>query len=103
VGLIREFASGRWGFAPVGFRVREKIADRLHEELGRDDVLLFDDHDRSVGERFAESDLVGRPAKVVVGNGYRETGSVDPKTRDRATRHLAPEAVDAFAAGNADR
>ena len=97
----------RAAIVPVGYEgeVRE-VADRLHEDLGRDDVLLFDDRDRSVGERFAESDLLGIPAKIVVGNRYRETGLVDLETRDGTTRHLAPgaipETVGAFAAGNAE-
>ncbi|MFB6178038.1 MAG: aminoacyl--tRNA ligase-related protein [Halobaculum sp.] len=68
-------------------------ARRLHEELGRDG-LLYDD--LSVGERFAESDLLGVPAKLIVGNTYRETGEVDLETRDGESRRLAPE--DALAA-----
>ncbi|MFW5903291.1 MAG: aminoacyl--tRNA ligase-related protein [Halolamina sp.] len=95
----------RAAIVPVGYdgEVRE-VADRLHEDLGRTDVLLFDDRDRSVGERFAESDLLGLPAKVVVGNRYRETGLVDLETGDGETRSLAVEdvadAVIDFAAGD---
>jgi prolyl-tRNA synthetase len=80
---------------PVGYEesaIRE-VADDLHAACGESDVLLFDDETQSVGERFAESDLLGIPAKVVVGNGYRETGNVDVETRDGETRRLAPEAV----------
>jgi prolyl-tRNA synthetase len=89
---------------PVGYEgeVRE-VADRIHEACGPADVLLFDDDTQSVGERFAESDLLGIPAKVVAGNGYRETGDVDLETRDGDTRQFAPgevpAAVERFGAG----
>jgi len=68
--------------------VRE-CADAVHDDC--DDVLLYDD--LSVGERFAESDLLGIPAKIVVGNHYRETGLVELETRDGETRELAPDEV----------
>lgn len=98
----------RAAIVPVGYEneVRE-VADHLYEELGRTDVLLFDDRDQSVGERFAESALLGIPATVVVGNRYRETGLVDLELWDGETRQLAPEAVDgvvsAFGAGDRSR
>lgn len=84
----------RAAIVPVGYEgeVRE-VADRMHADLGRADVLLFDDRDRSVGERFAESDLLGIPAKIVVGNRYRETGLVDLETSDGETRAMGPEEV----------
>ena len=79
------------------------VAKELHEACGRSDVLLFDDPDQSVGERFAESRLLGIPATVVVGNGYRETGLVDVENRAGETRQLTPDdvpqAVARYAAG----
>jgi prolyl-tRNA synthetase len=68
-------------------------ADRLHRELGRTDALLFDDRDRTIGERFAESDLLGIPWKVVLGNHFLETGEVELETRDGETRYVDLEAV----------
>jgi prolyl-tRNA synthetase len=53
-------------------------------------VLLFDDETRSVGERFAEAELLGIPATVVVGNGYREDGLVDVEGRDGTTVSVVP-------------
>lgn len=80
--------------------VRE-TAEALHEACGREDVLLYDD--LAVGERFAESDLLGIPAKVVVGNRYRDTGLVDLERRDGETRQVdpdrVPDLVAEFAAG----
>jgi prolyl-tRNA synthetase len=65
-------------------------ADRLYDRLGRRDVLLFDDDSQGIGERFAESDLLGVPAKLVLGNDYRETGLVELETRDGDTRQVEP-------------
>jgi len=85
---------------PVGDGEVQSVAERIHDDCGRDDVLLYDD--LSVGERFAESDLLGIPATVVVGNTYREDGVVDVET-DAGTEKLAveevAESVERFAAG----
>jgi prolyl-tRNA synthetase len=68
-------------------------ADRVHDELDAAgvDVLLFDDADQTIGERFAESDLLGVPTKVVLGNHYAETGEVELETRDGDTRYRSLE------------
>ncbi len=74
------------------------VAERLHDDCGREDVLLYDeDAGLSVGERFAESGLLGVPAKVVVGNTYREDGVVDVET-DSGTEQLEVEEVAEFVA-----
>jgi prolyl-tRNA synthetase len=82
---------------PVGDEgeVRD-VAERIYRACGREDVLLYDDESQSVGERFAESDLLGIPAKVVVGNEFRETRLVDVETRDGETANVAPEDVSGF-------
>lgn len=71
----------------------QAAADRLYRELGRTDALLFDDPEQTIGERFAESDLLGIPWKVVLGNHYRETGAVELETRDGETRYVDLDAV----------
>jgi prolyl-tRNA synthetase len=79
------------------------VAESIHEELGRD-CLLFDDARQSVGVRFAESELLGLPAKIIVGNGYRESGQVEIEYRDGESRQVAVEevvaAVEHFGAGS---
>ncbi|AFK20101.1 proline--tRNA ligase [Haloferax mediterranei ATCC 33500] len=71
----------------------QAVADRLHRECGRATALLFDDLDQTIGERFAESDLLGVPWKVILGNHFRETGEVELEHRDGKTRFIAPGAV----------
>ncbi|GAB7093370.1 proline--tRNA ligase [Halolamina litorea] len=93
----------RAAVVPIGDddAVRE-TATGIHDAIGAD-CLLFDD-DQSVGERFAESDLLGVPATVVVGNHYRETGEVEIERKDGETRSVTPEsvpaAVERFATGD---
>jgi len=68
-------------------------ADHLHEECGRQETLLFDDPGQTIGERFAESDLLGIPRKIVLGNQFRETGRVELESRDGETTYARLEAV----------
>ncbi len=69
------------------------VADRLHRECGRSNALLFDDPEQTIGERFAESDLLGVPLKAILGNRFRETGEVELETRNGDKRFVEPSAV----------
>ncbi len=71
----------------------EAAADQLHHACGREETLLFDDATQTIGERFAESDLLGIPWKAVLGNHYRETGAVELETRDGEKRFVALDDV----------
>jgi len=52
-----------------------KTADALYEELSRAGVeVLYDDRDMSAGAKFAESDLLGIPGRIVVGKEAATTG-----------------------------
>lgn len=85
---------------PIGDGEVQAVAERIYEACDSEDVLLYDD--LSVGERFAESDLLGLPAKVVVGNTYRENGVVDVETAAGTSQRApedVPDAVREFAAG----
>lgn len=72
-----------------------RTADRVHETLQRAgvDVLLFDDADQSIGERFAETDLLGIPTRVVLGTHYTETGEIEIESSDGGTRYRAFDAA----------
>lgn len=63
-------------------------ADQLHEACGHRATLLFDDNDQTIGERFAESDLLGIPRKIVLGNHFEETGEVELEARDGTTQYV---------------
>ncbi|MBI5798827.1 MAG: prolyl-tRNA synthetase [Candidatus Yonathbacteria bacterium] len=76
-------------------------AEKLYNELTQAGVeVLWDDRDLRAGEKFAESDLMGIPLRVVVSAKTLESGKFEVKTRatgevsmvDRANlfKHLKP-------------
>ena len=70
---------------PIGYFKKEKIreyANNIYKELIRlnFDVLL-DDRDISPGIMFSDSDLIGVPYKIIIGNQYLENGSLELKER----------------------
>jgi prolyl-tRNA synthetase len=61
-----------------------EAADRLYAELREAGVeVLYDDRDASPGVKFADADLIGLPAQIVVGRKGLERGVAERK--DRAT------------------
>jgi prolyl-tRNA synthetase len=53
------------------------------------DVLL-DDRDERPGEKFADADLVGAPARVIVGKKTLDDGAVDVRKRDGSAEGRVP-------------
>jgi prolyl-tRNA synthetase len=43
--------------------------------------VLFDDRDKSAGEKFAEADLIGVPVRIVVGKGFIEKQTIELEDR----------------------
>lgn len=59
-----------------------KLAHSLYESLTKQGVdVLFDDRGLSPGEKFADSDLIGIPMRVVVSEKSIEKGGVEIKER----------------------
>ena len=57
-------------------------ADALYEDLKKAGVeVLYDDRDLRAGEKLADSDLMGIPARVVVGKNTFESGKVESTYR----------------------
>lgn len=64
------------------------IADGLYEDFVKAGVeVLYDDRDASAGQKFAESDLLGIPKRVVVGKGAVASGLFE--VVERATGAVA--------------
>lgn len=60
----------------------EKYAEELYNELtARGVEVLWDDRDIRAGEKFAESDLIGIPVRVIVSKKTLESGRVEVKKR----------------------
>ena len=67
----------------AGDETQRALAERLYDELPAAGFeVVFDDRDASAGIKFADADLLGCPAQVVVGKRAAE-GVVELK--DRAT------------------
>jgi prolyl-tRNA synthetase len=61
-----------------------KAADALYDDLVKAGVeVLYDDRDARAGEKFADSDLLGIPKRIVVGKDAVATGQFE--VVDRAT------------------
>ena len=68
------------------------VADRIYETVG-EHALLFDDPDQTIGERFAESDLLGIPWKIILGNHYLEEGTIEVESRAGDSRYVEIEQI----------
>ncbi len=54
------------------------IADSLYTALQKKgDIVLYDDRDARAGEKFADSDLIGIPTRIVVGKEALATGNIE--------------------------
>lgn len=60
-------------------------ADQVYAELLQNEIeVLYDDRDESAGKKFADSDLLGMPNRVVVSKKTFADGVVEHKRRDSA-------------------
>lgn len=59
-----------------------KTADALYGDMTKAGIeVLYDDRDTRAGEKFAESDLLGIPLRIVVGKDAVATGVFEVVTR----------------------
>ena len=62
------------------------LADDLYAALrAKGDAVLYDDRDLRAGEKFADSDLIGIPKRIIVGKEAKETGSFEVVDRRTGT------------------
>ena len=68
----------------------KKEADQLYAQLKKEgfDVLYDDREDKSVGEKFAESDLIGIPVRIVISEKTLKEKSVGVKRREETEEQL---------------
>lgn len=64
-------------------------ADALYEDLQKAGVeVLYDDRDARAGEKLADADLIGIPARVVIGKKTLETGQLESTYRKTGQTNL---------------
>jgi len=58
------------------------VADRLYDELREAGLdVIYEDRDRSPGEKFADAELLGCPLRLTIGKRGLEAGQVDAQIR----------------------
>ncbi len=68
----------------IGLDGAEQESEKLYEELSKKNIeVLYDDRgDKTAGEKFADSDLLGLPVRLVVSKKTLEEKSVEMKRRN---------------------
>jgi prolyl-tRNA synthetase len=62
---------------------KDAEAEELYNELTQKGVeVLFDDRDAQAGQKFADSDLIGIPTRVVVSGRSLDAGGFEVKERN---------------------
>jgi prolyl-tRNA synthetase len=57
-------------------------AEKIYVQLQAVGIeVLYDDRDARAGEKFADSDLIGIPHRLVVGKSFAESGKIEYKAR----------------------
>jgi prolyl-tRNA synthetase len=76
-------------------------ADALYDDLAKAGVdVLYDDRDARAGEKLADADLIGIPARVIVGSRTLESGKIESVYRMNGASNLVTrEELLALAAG----
>lgn len=70
----------------------EEKAEEIYQELKQhEEVLLYDT--LSVGEKFAEADLIGVQRKLILGNSFLEDGTVEIESKGGKTVEKSVEEV----------
>jgi prolyl-tRNA synthetase len=95
-----------WPEAVAPFKVhllslsKNETTEKIYEELEKNNTeVLYDDRDVSAGEKFADSDLIGIPWRVVVSEKSIAAGGVEIKKRNEKEsrivkiENLIPELV----------
>lgn len=81
-GIVWPEAVAPFGVHLIGFGDAIGEADALYAELLQRGIeVLYDDRDARPGEKFADSDLIGIPLRVVVSPKSLEQGGVEVKKR----------------------
>jgi prolyl-tRNA synthetase len=62
----------------------KKAAEKLYQDIKKEGVdVLYDDRDKSAGEKFADADLIGIPYRIVVSKKILENNCLEVKKRNK--------------------
>lgn len=66
----------------------KKTAEGLYRKLGVKVEVLYDDREKSAGEKFAEADLIGIPHRIVISERTLKVNSAEIKERKSSKTQL---------------
>ncbi len=87
-----------WPKSSAPFRIHlialdgaENEADKLYDEMNKRGVeVLYDDRDKTAGEKFADADLVGLPMRIVVSKKTIQQKGCEFKKRTESETKIIP-------------
>ena len=59
----------------------QEIGETLYQELSKNFRVLYDDRNLRAGEKFKDSDLIGIPLRITIGEKNLEKGMVEIRIR----------------------
>jgi prolyl-tRNA synthetase len=98
--IVEKFSDERgivWPEEVAPFRVhllslgKDEKAEKIYQELTSAGVeVLYDDRDCGAGQKFADSDLMGIPYRVVISGKSLEKGGAEVKKRTESEAEIIP-------------
>lgn len=71
-----------------------EIGERFYRDLSKDYRVLYDDREGRAGEKFKDSDLIGIPIRITIGERNLKEGKVEIRLRSsKEVSRVKPEAV----------
>ncbi|KKP82322.1 MAG: Proline-tRNA ligase [Candidatus Moranbacteria bacterium GW2011_GWF2_35_54] len=68
---------------------KDEEAQKIYDDLTAQNIeVLFDDRDARAGEKFADSDLIGIPYRIVVSDRSIQAGGVEFKKRNESESEI---------------
>lgn len=76
---------------PIQYKGKmQEVADKLYDELSNAGIeVLLDDRNERPGVKFADSELIGFPVRIVIGD--KNLPNVEIKIRNEENAELVPE------------
>ncbi len=83
-GIIwpEEIAPFEFHLIPIGEKDIFKRAEKIYQDLQEQGIkVLYDDREKSIGEKFADADLIGIPNRLVISKDTLSNNSLELKKR----------------------
>jgi prolyl-tRNA synthetase len=90
-GIIWPESSAPFKVHLIALNGAENDADNLYDEMNKRGIeVLYDDRDKSAGEKFADADLIGLPIRILISKKTLEKKSCELKKRTKSKTKLIP-------------